>query len=162
MNVSHPTPLPFVSNSGAAAASNFDTAETTLRRIAQLPAPSGLEDRLHSALRVAPRTHRVLAWPQALRPDGDWMRSAAAAAIAFVIVGGGWGVYTRVLPPQSAHVVVMPVRTATPGGFASAAAVHTPTTLNRPTLAQPATGQGKARSHVPLKRNDLAPAKRIP
>jgi hypothetical protein len=67
-----------------------ETGEATLRLIAQLPAPEGLEDRVQAQLRVAPRRARVLSWPAVLRSDSQWMRSAAAAAIVFVVVGGGW------------------------------------------------------------------------
>ncbi len=42
---------------------NADSGEDTLRLIASLPAPAGLEDRVHKALRAAPRSGRVLAWP---------------------------------------------------------------------------------------------------
>ena len=83
------------SKSGTDAVRN---AEDTLRLIANLPAPQGLEDRLIEGLRSAPRQGRVLSWPGAMSSSRDWLRTAAAAAIAFVIVGGGWGVYSRVQP----------------------------------------------------------------
>ena len=38
------------------------------------------------------------------------MRTAAAAAIVFVVAGGGWGVYTRVQQGQPARMIVMPAR----------------------------------------------------
>jgi hypothetical protein len=123
------------------------SAEETLRIVAVLPAPAGLEDRVHAALRNAPRRGRVLAWPEALRPQSGWMRTAAAAAIVFVVAGGGWGVYTRVeqnrpgkLPGK---VIVMP-RLGAPGGFSGANAVRTPQTLTGPivnTTALPAQAQ---------------------
>ena len=95
-------------------------AEETLRLIASLPAPEGLEERVQSALDAAPRRGRVLAWPGTLRPESGWMRSAAAAAIVFVVAGGGWGVYTRVESSidqnQPARVIVMPARMP-PAGF---------------------------------------------
>jgi hypothetical protein len=116
-----------------------ETGEATLRLIAQLPAPEGLEDRVQAQLRVAPRRARVLSWPAVLRSDSQWMRSAAAAAIVFVVVGGGWGVYSRVQQPQPARVIVMPPRVAAPGSFSSAAAIRTPNTLNGPVVANPAT-----------------------
>lgn len=111
-----------------------ETGEETLRLIAGLPVPAGLEDRVHAALRAAPRGGRVLAWPAALRPQSGWMRTAAAAAIVFVIAGGGWGVYTRVEQGQPAKVIVMPPRIAGPGGFSSAGAMRTPQTLAGPTV----------------------------
>jgi hypothetical protein len=110
--------------------------EDTLRLIARLPAPDGLEERVQAGVRAkalaAPRKGRVLEWPAALRPGSEWMRGAAAAAIVFVVVGGGWGVYSRVQPPQPARVIVMPPRMGAPGGFSGANAIRTPNTLKGP------------------------------
>jgi hypothetical protein len=114
------------------------SAEETLRLIAGLPAPVGLEDRVNIGLRTARRTGLVLSWPQSARAGGEWMRGAAAAAIVFVVVGGGWGVYSRVQKPQAATVIVMP-HTSTPGGFSNAGAMRTPNPLNGPVVAQPVT-----------------------
>jgi hypothetical protein len=114
---------------------NSDPAEETLRIIAHLPAPTGLEDRLHGALRGASHSARILAWPKAVRPQGAWMRTAAAATIVFVVAGGGWGVYRRVQQNQPAKVIVMPPRIGAPGGFSSAGAVRTPDTLTGPTVS---------------------------
>jgi hypothetical protein len=127
------------------------TGEQTLRLIAELPAPPGLEDRVHEALHRASKGDslgnisgsrvdgggRVLDWPTALKPQSNWMRTAAAAAIVFVVVGGGWGVYTRVGQNHPAKILAMPPRIAEPGGFAGAAAKRTPQTLPGPTLKQP-------------------------
>jgi len=66
------------------------SAEVTLRLIARLPAPEGLEDRVMAGLKTAPRAARVLHWPAVLQPATSWMRGAAAAAIVFVVAGGGW------------------------------------------------------------------------
>jgi hypothetical protein len=63
------------------------------------------------------------------------MRTAAAAAIVFVVAGGGWGVYTRVEQNRPARILVMPPRIGAPGGFAGAGAVRTPQTLTRPTVS---------------------------
>ena len=118
------------------------SGEETLRLIAGLAAPAGLEDRVHAALRAAPRRGRVLAWPSNLRlkmvPESNWMRTAAAAAIVFVVVGGGWGVYTRVQPGQPAKVIAMPPRMPAAGGFSGAGAIRTPQTLPGPAAPQPA------------------------
>jgi len=119
------------------------TGEETLRLLASLPAPAGLEDRVQAGLRAAPRTARILHWPAALLPAsgmaGSWMRSAAAAAIVFVVAGGGWGIYSHVQPGQPARVTVMPPRVGAGGGFSSAGAMRTPQTLNGPVLPQPVT-----------------------
>jgi hypothetical protein len=123
---------------------NAPDAETTLRLIATLPAPAGLEDRVHAALQSAPEqargVGRVLAWTEQTGhgPRGaanGWMRSAAAAAIAFVVVGGGWGVYSRVQQPG--RVIAIPVRVVAPGGFGGAGAIRMPQTLNGPVLSHP-------------------------
>jgi hypothetical protein len=119
--------------------SSLTEAERTLRLIATLPAPDGLEDRLQAALTTAPRKARILSWPAAHTPAAGWLRTAAAAAIVFVVAGGGWGVYTRVQPAPSAKVIVMPPRAQAPGSFSNAGAMRTPTTLNGPAVAQPAT-----------------------
>ena len=117
---------------------NTDTvreAEATLRLIASLPAPSGLEDRVITGLRAAPRTARVLNFSGLLNPTGNWLRAAAAAAIAFVVIGGGWSIYSRVQPggvaatvPQAGHS----------NGFSNAGAVRVPQTLRAPVVTDPA------------------------
>jgi hypothetical protein len=124
------------------------SVEDTLRLIASLPAPAGLEDRIHAGLRASqlsqPRQARILAWPAALHPGRNWMhsavvRSAAAAAIVMVIAGGGWGIYSHVQPRQPARAVVLAPRSAVSGGFASGGAVRTPQTLTGPVLTHTAT-----------------------
>jgi hypothetical protein len=113
--------------------------DETLRLIASLPAPAGLEDRVHTALRAPSRQARVLAWPKRLNPQSGWMRTAAAAAIVFVVVGGGWGVYTRVEHNQPAKVIVMPLHMPAAGSFSSAGAMRTPQTLPGPVVPHPST-----------------------
>jgi hypothetical protein len=127
--------------------STSPSADATLRLIAGLPAPEGLEDRVHARLRSASRAGRILEWPSRFRVESPWMRSAAAAAIVFVVVGGGWGVYSRVQP---AKVIAMPPHLAAPGGFTNAGAARIPQTLNRPVLAPPAAhaGTGTKTPHV--------------
>ena len=144
--------------------SGLSPAEETLRLVASLPAPEGLEDRLHAALRAAPRTARVLAWPKAFRPESNWMRTAAAAAIVFVVAGGGWGVYTRVERSQPSKVIVMPMRVPEGGGFSGAGAIRVPQTLPGPAAPQPASAipaKPKA-AKKPLTRTKQASRKGIP
>jgi hypothetical protein len=121
---------------------SLGAADETLRLIAHLPPPQGLEDRVHVALLSRPLRGRILSWPSAPRLESNWMRSAAAAAIVFVVAGGGWGIYSHVQQPQ-AKVIVMPMHVATQGGFSSAGAMRTPNTLNGPVLAQPAPAPAK-------------------
>ncbi len=152
-----------------------NSGEDTLRLIAGLPAPAGLEERVHEALRAAPRKARVLAWPAGFRSkfgfasgtalESNWMRAAAAAAIVFVVVGGGWGVYTRVEPGQAGKVVVMPLRSPSSGGFQGAGAIRTPETLpkdreqgNKGTREQEGPPAKKAAG--PKKSQSSAPAAR--
>jgi hypothetical protein len=130
-------------------------AESTLRLIASLPAPEGLEDRVHARVAAEPLKARILSWPPewrpSWRPSAPWIRSAAAAAIVFVVVGGGWGVYSRV---QSPRVIVMPARIASPdNGLSPAGAMRTPTTANPPVLVHP----GKASPTKPGTSSRVAP-----
>jgi|GEM_PF-819674 len=142
MNSNPHDPMNSDTTSDSASASGFSSAEETLRLIASLPAPDGLEDRVHAALSAVPRRGRVLGWPRALRAESGWLRGAAAAAIVFVVAGGGWGVYTRVESTQieqnqPAKVIVMPARMPTAGGFSGAGAMRTPLTLPGPEAPQP-------------------------
>ena len=144
----------FANRSGSGAVP--ETAEATLRLIATLPAPEGLEDRVNASLRTAqrsaPRMGRILAWPAVLGPGRDWMRSAAAAAIVIVIAGGGWGIYTHVQPARG---IAAPPRVAAPAGFSSAGAMRTPNTLNGPVAPQPAKAKpqpAKSPTKKPLHR----------
>ncbi|HLI02840.1 MAG TPA: hypothetical protein VKU93_01110 [Terracidiphilus sp.] len=112
--------------------------DSTLRLIASVSVPEGLEERVHAALRAAPGGARLLAWPAALRPrhawiSGGWSRAAAAAAIVFVVAGGGWGVYMRL--PHSPKAVTMPAAQKT-GGFSSAGAIRTPDSIQGPVLTK--------------------------
>jgi hypothetical protein len=119
------------SNSGPSA------AEETLRLIASLHAPEGLEKRIEAGLRTAPRKARILSWPV----ENAWVRAAAAAAIVFVVIGGGWGVVSLVQLSQPARVIAVPPDAphgAVPGGFSNAGAMRTPQTLDHPVVAQPA------------------------
>ena len=121
--------------------------EETLRLIACLPAPEGLEERVRSALQAQPKTGRVLAWPRtkaltAPRPSGQrasWMRGAAAAAIALTVLGGGWGIYSRVQPGFSGAAAAP--RVGVNAGFSTAGAIRTPQTLQGPRVTPPTTPQ---------------------
>jgi hypothetical protein len=114
--------------------SGVSEAEVTLRLIASLPASEGLADRVQAALHAAPRRARVLAWP--LAPAGEWLRAIAAAAIVFVVAGGGWGIYAHV---QSDHAVlgIASPRLGAAGGFSEGGAVRRPQTLVGPTVKTP-------------------------
>jgi len=116
--------------------SSARAGEETLRLIATLPAPEGLEDRIKARLESTPR--RVLFWPLdwpgGAVMHGSAVRAAAAAAIVFVVAGGGWGIYTRVQPAARSNVMAMPPRVNPAGGFSSAGAMRTPQTLNGPVV----------------------------
>ena len=151
--MSYPTKNDFHPDSGVG--DTPSPAEVTLRLIASLPAPQGLEDRVQASLRAglhsAPRSGRVLAWPARFPLSGEWMRAAAAAAIVCVVAGGGYGIYSRVQPAQPAQGVAGP-RMAAPGGFSEGGAVRRPQTLQGPVVKQQA---------VPTSPKTKAPVKRI-
>lgn len=154
------------SKSSFDSSSDAASAEATLRLVAQLSAPAGLEDRVMTGLHLLPRRGRLLQWPAMLQPGSSWMRGAAAAAIVFVVAGGGWGIYSRVQSDQPAKVIVMP-RAGAGGGFSSAGAMRTPQTLNGPIVAEPVTGHsGNAKQDevqpVLVKPLKKAPAKVVP
>jgi len=122
-------------------------AEKTLRMIAQLPAPDGLEERVNAVLKSQRPGGHVLTWPAGAghaRPSRSgfllpgFMRVAAAAAIACVVAGGGWGIYARVQQVQSARVLALP-HAVSSGGFSNAGAMRTPQTLVGPAAPHPAS-----------------------
>lgn len=127
----------------------LSSAEATLQLIARLPSPHGLEDRVIAGIQAAPRSGRVLHWPGTMNSGGSWMRGAAAAAIVFVVAGGGWGIYKRVQPSQPGKVLVMPIGGAV-GGFSGAGAIRTPETLRGPVVAQ--HGTAKTNEAKPVKK----------
>jgi hypothetical protein len=108
--------------------------EATLRLIANLPSPEGLENRVIAGLRSAPRSSSVFSWPGVLNPADSWLRTAAAAAIVFVIVGGGWGVYSRVQPNNA---IAAPPGAGAAAGFSNAGALRVPQTLPAPVATRP-------------------------
>jgi len=130
------TPIQNMASSKSAFA---EEAEATLRLIASLPAPEGIEGRVEAALRAAPRrTGFVHRWTAFAGPGQRWMqnalvRGAAAAAIVLVVAGGGWSVYSRVQPAQTSKVITVP-RAAASGGFSNSGAMRTPQTLSGPVL----------------------------
>jgi hypothetical protein len=117
--------------------------EETLRMVARLSPPEGLEERVQVGLRTVSPKARILRWPEALRLENTWMqnlaRAAAAAAIVAVVVGGGWSVSSRFQPTQPTSAIAVPPHISSQGGFSSAGAMRTPQTLNGPVVAHPAT-----------------------
>jgi hypothetical protein len=109
-------------------------AEETLRRVAQLPPPAGLEERVHERL-TAERSH---AWHAEER--GVWrlwkparrLQFAAAAVLAVAVAGSSWGVYhwrgsTKM--PSGAQTVQPPPPAPQTGGFGTADVKRVPPTL---------------------------------
>jgi len=124
-------------------------AERTLRLIAALPAPEGLEERVKAGLRVAPRQAKVMLWPFLPMEGRRWMQRAATAAIVLVIAGGGWGVYSHIQPAPLPTAVSAPQPLNGGGGFNAAAARRVPQTLQGPVVSTPAlttekVGSGKS------------------
>jgi len=124
---------------GAGANGGAASIDAALRAIAHAPVPAGIEERVHAALRSAPRHSLVLAWPAAFAGNSNWLRAAAAAAIVFVVAGGGWGVYMHVQRPMAGVVTIPVAQPAAGGGFSSAGAMRTPATVKGPMAVQPAS-----------------------
>ena len=145
------------------------SAEETLRLLAHLPAPEGLEERVQAGLRAAATTAstkaRILRWPAALRLENAWMQSSlvravAAAAIVAVVVVGGWVVSSRFQPAQSSSAIMVPPHASGQtgqGGFSSAGAMRTPQTLNGPVVEAPASVKPAAQ-HAPKLRHRVKSA----
>jgi hypothetical protein len=147
--------------SNGAGSDAVSAAEATLRLLARLPVPEGLEYRTHARLRSTPPQQRVLKWP--LPVAGEWMRAAAAAAIVCVVAGGGWGVFLRVhpgqaLPGMSGPSLAVPV----PGGFTEGGAVRRPQTLAGPTVAEPRAANTAPKPKAPSKSSLTTPKRATP
>ena len=130
------------------------SVDETLRMIARMPVPELLEERVKAGLQLAEKPGRVLGWPSERRAgsrgawmQAGWARGTAAAAIALAVVGGGWGIYARVEPAQSAKTVAVPAAKQD-GTFSEAGAMRRPQTVVGPTVnpavqSRPQTTQKK-------------------
>ena len=127
-----------------------------------MPVPERLEERVKAGLQLAEKPGRVLGWPSERRAGSQggwmragWLRGAAAAAIALVVVGGGWGIYARVEPAQSAKIGAVPAGKQN-GAFSEAGAMRRPQTLVGPTVkpkpAAPKAGRAVIHSQVSTTR----------
>ncbi len=120
------------------------TAEETLRLVAQIPTPEGLEERVKARLKDAPQTGRVLAWPGSRWSHSALVRGAAAAMIVCAVGVGAWRVYAHVQSGiNSARAMPAPIRQAAPGSFSNAGAMRSPQSLNGPVLVHPVKPQSK-------------------
>ena len=108
----------------------MQSGEDTLRLVAALPAPAGMEERIQQRLKLQ-GADRVIEWPVKPRAGQTWLRGAAAAALVCVVVGGGWSLYQHVRPADAARMPAISAP-ATQGAFASAGAKRTPLTLVGP------------------------------
>lgn len=124
-------------------------AEETLRLIAALPAPEGIEERVKAGLKSAPRQAVVIDWPLRSRwIQNAAMRAAAAAAIVMVVAGGGWEVYSHI------HVAAEPAAVAAPppvtgqSGLSAAGTKRVPQTLEGPVIASPVIANQKTSKHA--------------
>ena len=140
---------------GFSSSADAADAERTLRLIATLPAPDGLEERVKAGLHAAPSRGIVVVWP--FSADGrGWMTGAgvraAAAAIVLVVAGGSWEVYSHIRVASAPTAVVLPQIPAHAGGFSAAGATRKPQTLEGPVVAVPvaATQEPIATSAVPV------------
>lgn len=103
--------------------------EETLRLVAQLPSPDGLEDRVHQRLHVSQR-HLPARGFWSLWKPAQRLQYAAAAALVLALAGSVWKVYH----PAHGAIVIQPApqsgSPSTPGsGFGTAGAERHPGTL---------------------------------
>jgi hypothetical protein len=142
---------------------SVEQAEETLRLLARLPSPQGLEERLQARLQATAGAAqpRVLRWPVALRLESAWLRMAVAAVIVAVVVGGAWVVSSRLQPAQPAQAISIPPHEGAQSGFSSAGAMRTPQTLDRPIVKEPGTTPAPTHPHAarkPVRRGKPAMA----
>lgn len=139
--MSFPTNIPSGngSESNLTADAVLEKLDSTLRLLAKLPAPAGLEGRVFAGVLAAPRKSAVLEWPRPLYAR-DWVRSIAATAIVLAVGGGGWGIYEHVEPKAPSRAIVAPRTVFQPGGFSSAEMIRRPQTLNGPVVKKAETG----------------------
>ena len=127
-------------------------AEKTLRLIATLPAPKGIETRVKGRLQAAPSRPYVIEWPFSSRDGSGWMRgsgirAAAAAAIVLIVAGGGWGVYSRTHVAQAPTALVAPAGQGSgASGFTGANATRKPQTVVGPVVPTQSTPAQKTNS----------------
>ncbi|HEV2215413.1 MAG TPA: hypothetical protein VGR64_09000, partial [Terracidiphilus sp.] len=119
-------------------------AERSLRLIASLPAPAGIEERVKAGLRDGRSQSGVIGWPVSSPTRLGWaqvsyMRAAAAAAIVFVVAGGGWGVYRHFGPAPAPTAAGVQQRIEGGSGLSAAGAMRTPKTVEGPKVAGPET-----------------------
>lgn len=139
-------------------------AEETLRLLAHMPAPAGLEERVKNTLRMDSGAANVVAWPSDYRlkrrwTQSTWARCAAAAAIVVVVAGGSWSVYPHREATPAPKAIALPHPVA--HGFENANAMRTPQTLQGPVLkkapekavepAKKAQRNGKSKPHAGAK-----------
>jgi hypothetical protein len=137
-------------------------AEKTLRLIATLPAPAGIETRVKGRLHAPQAQSRVIEWPFTSlngsgRNYGSGLRAAAAAAIVLIVAGGGWGVYSHIRVAPVPTAVVAPQSPDRARGFSTVDARRTPQTLVGPAVpAQPTLTQkhGTTKMTPALHRNN--------
>lgn len=136
-----------------------EMTRATLRLLATLPAPQGLETRLLAKLGDHPQPKRVLAWPwRVALAESAGMRAVAAALLVAVLAGGGWGIALLTRTVQQAGASRASVRSGMGGtGFSSAGAMRTPETLKGPAVpmtvaAPPATTLVAAPEVAPVKK----------
>lgn len=136
-------------------------AEKTLRMIAALPAPKGIEERLKAGLRTSPRQAKLIRWPMA----GGYrnglihtsaVRAAAAAAIVIAVAGGGWEVYSHIQVAAIPSNLTAPLPISGQSGFAAATTRRVPQTLEGPVTKAPPTMKPK----TPHPHAGLGPAGR--
>jgi hypothetical protein len=144
-------------------------AEQTLRLVAMLPAPEGLEERVKANLHSAPDQAKVISWPLSADRAG-WMhsagiRAAAAAAIVLVVAGGGWEVYSHIRVAQVPSAVSAPPALNGSGSFSAAGAKRVPQTVEGPVIATPVVSkqkQGAAKAAATAKARTLRKSTAVP
>jgi hypothetical protein len=120
----------------------------TLRLLAEMPAPAGLEDRVHRRISAAHEARKQRSFWSLWKP-AQRLQFAGAAVLMVVIGASSWTVFRgRVVtetPGQPAPASPAPVSPA--GGFAPAGAERRPSTVN-PIKVPPAPKKKPGAGHA--------------
>ena len=118
--------------------SDLNRYEETLRRLAQLPAPAGLQERVQTRLAAANKQNKRdwrAFFAEFFEPQSNWRKGLEAAAIVLLVFGVGWGIALSIqAPAPAAQAAPPPVGVTVGGGFSSAGAIRTPQTLQGPAV----------------------------
>jgi len=127
-------------------------AEETLHRLAALPPPEDLTDRVHARLAEATRTAQARRGFWSYWLPAQRFQFAGAAALMLAVVGSTWAVYHQHPQQGAAAPAAHPAASApSTSGFGTAGTARVPPTLN-PIKVPPAPHRKPGAGHPAAKQ----------